>query len=396
MSHTHRRTGLQPGHHITLLQNGEAYFPALESAIRAAQQQVWIETYIFTRDPVGTAMRDALAEAAGRGVEVRILVDGFGSAALDAAWWQPVVDSGGAVRVYRPEFSLWLSLWNLRKHRLRRLHRKLAMIDGRFAFVSGINIQDDWDIPGQSAPRFDFAVKVEGTLVLRIIAAMEKLWLRQNWRTAIARLNPANDADSMRLPVHGDIQAMLLLRDNVRHRRDIERAYLYAIGHARKEIFIANAYFLPGLRFRRALSQAAKRGVRVTLLLQGMVEYRLQHAASRALYGAFLDAGVEIHEYRPSHLHAKVAVIDGHWATVGSSNIDPFSLLLANEANIVIEDAGFANQLRQRLAQAVQQDASRIESVGWRRQPWHVRLRCWLAYGVVRWGLGLTGLGKKW
>lgn len=392
MSHTHRRTGLQSGHLIELLQNGEAYFPALESAIRAAKKQIWIETYIFTRDPVGMTMRDALSEAAMRGVEVRVLVDGFGSAALDEPWWRPVVESGGEVRVYRPGPSVW----SMKRRHLRRLHRKLAVVDGQLAFVSGINIQDDWDIPGQSAPRFDFAVRVEGPLVLRVVAAMEKLWLRHGWRSAMARLVLAGETVLPDFPVPGRVYAALLLRDNVRHRRDIERAYLHAIGHARKDILLANAYFLPGLQFRRALTEAAKRGVRVTLLLQGMVEYRLQHAATRALYGALLDAGVEIYEYRPSHLHAKVAVIDGHWATVGSSNIDPFSLLLANEANVVIEDECFGRELKQRLERAIQQDALRIESGGWQRQPWHVRLRCWLAYGVVRWGLGVTGLGRKW
>jgi cardiolipin synthase A/B len=390
--HAYPRIGLQAGHRIELLQNGETYFPALEGAIRNARNHVWLETYIFARDVIGMGMRDALSDAAGRGVEVRVLVDGFGSGALDAAWWQPLTDAGGEVRVYHPEPSLW----SMKRRHLRRLHRKLAVVDGQIALVSGINIEDDWNIPGQAAPRFDFAVRVEGPLVLRIIAAMEKLWLQQNWRSAIARLLPAGEVTASGQSRQGNLRAALLLRDNLRHRRDIEHAYLLAIGHARRDILIANAYFLPGRRFRQALMEAARRGVRVTLLLQGMVEYRLQHAATRALYGPLLDAGVDIHEYRPSHLHAKVAVIDGRWATVGSSNIDPFSLLLAREANVVIEDEAFARELKQRLDQAIQHDAQQIAAGDWHRQSWHVRLRCWLAYGVVRWGLGLTGIGKKW
>lgn len=388
----HQRAGVQPGHQIKLLQNGADYFPALLAAICAASERVWIETYIFARDTVGMQVRDALAEAAQRGLEVRVLVDGFGSGVLDAAWWQPLTDAGGEVRVYHPGPSLW----SMRRRHLRRLHRKLAVVDGQIALVSGINIEDDWNIPGQAAPRFDFAVRVQGVLVLRIVAAMEKLWLRQNWRMAIARLTTVVETTQPEPPGQGGVRAALLLRDNLRRRRDIERAYLYEIGRARREILIANAYFLPGAHFRRALVEAAGRGVRVTLFLQGMVEYRLQHAATRALYGFLLDAGVEIYEYRPSHLHAKVAVIDGYWSTVGSSNIDPFSLLLAREANVVIEDEIFARELKAKLEQAIQHDATRIEAGGWHRQPWHVRLRCWLAYGVVRWGLGLTGLGKRW
>ena len=139
----------------------------------------------------------------------------------------------------------------------------------------------------------------------------------------------------------GQMSAAFLVRDNFRHRRDIETAYMRAIEQAKSEIILAHAYFLPGLDFRHALINAAGRGVRVVLLLQGRVEYFLQHYASRALYGNFLDAGIEIYEYRKSFLHAKVAVIDGHWATVGSSNIDPFSLLLSREANVVVDDEEF-------------------------------------------------------
>ena len=141
-----------------------------------------------------------------------------------------------------------------------------------------------------------------------------------------------------------------MIRDNLRYRRDIERAYLAAIRTAKREILIANAYFFPGVRFRRALIAAAQRGVRVTLLLQARVEYLLLHYASRALYGQLLAAGIEIQEYHRSFLHAKVAVVDDHWATVGSSNIDPYSLLMAREANVFVRDPHFADQLRVELA----------------------------------------------
>ena len=154
------------------------------------------------------------------------------------------------------------------------------------------------------------------------------------------------------------------------HRDDIEDAYLAAIGRARSEMLIANSYFFPGSRFRRALAEAAARGVRVMLLLQGRVEYRLLHYASRALYGALLDAGVEIHEYHKSFLHAKVAVIDRRWATVGSSNIDPFSLLLAREANVVVEDAAFSPRAAARACKrAIDGGARQVRAEHWRRRP---------------------------
>jgi cardiolipin synthase A/B len=381
------------GNRVTLLQNGEEFFPALLDAIANARELVWLETYIFADDPTGRRIRDALTAAALRGIQIRLVIDGFGSSALPAGWWDRFEQAGGELRVFRRERG-WRSIT---KSRLRRLHRKLVAVDGKLAFVGGINIQDDWDIPGQSAPRFDFAVKLEGPLVDRVMMAMEKLWWRLHWRhpaSLIASLKiPADYAESLQTGSTG--QAALLLRDNWRHRFDIERAYLEAIAEARDEILIANAYFLPGQRFRHALIQAALKGVRVRLILQGMVEYRLQHAATRALYGALLDAGVEIYEYLPSHLHAKVALADGRWATVGSSNIDPFSLLLAREANVVIEDRAFAGDLKNRLELALANHSLQIEVSAWHEQPLLTRLRCWLAYGLVRWGMGLVGLRDR-
>jgi cardiolipin synthase A/B len=185
------------------------------------------------------------------------------------------------------------------------------------------------------------------------------------------------------------------VRDNLRHRRDIEDAYLEAIESARQEIIIASAYFFPGRRFRRALYAAAGRGVRVVLLLQGRVEYVVLHYASRALYGTLLEAGVEIYEYHRSFLHAKVAVVDGHWATVGSSNIDPFSLLLAREANLVAEDRRFAVELRASLRAAIEQGARVVAKTRWFRQPLWRRIPYWIGYGLARFAIGTFGPGGR-
>jgi cardiolipin synthase len=186
----------------------------------------------------------------------------------------------------------------------------------------------------------------------------------------------------------------LLLRDNLRHRRDIERAYLTAFASAQQEILIANAYFLPGRIFRRALLQARRRGVKVVLLLQGRVEYRIQHFATRALYGKLLEAGIEIHEYQASHMHAKVAVIDGAWATVGSSNIDPLSLLLAREANLLVRDSSFAQGLRDSLYQAIQKDGRQMAHNEWQRMGWRARLVCRLSLAVIRVVMAVLGYGR--
>ncbi len=184
------------------------------------------------------------------------------------------------------------------------------------------------------------------------------------------------------------------MRDNVRHRHDIEEAYLHAIARAHREVVIANAYFLPGRRIRNALCDAARRGVRVILLLQGRVEYILVHYACRALYGEFLDAGVEIHEYTRSYLHAKVAVVDDSWATVGSSNFDPVSLMLAREANVVVQDPAFARELRGSLQQAIEAGAEAVQRERWARMGLPMRMATRAAYVLLRFLAGVSSYGR--
>lgn len=192
------------------------------------------------------------------------------------------------------------------------------------------------------------------------------------------------------------MRARFLIRDNIRHRRDIEEAYLAAIRGAKEEIVIGNAYFLPGIHFRRALVEAVARGVKVVLILQGRVEYVLLHYASRALYGQLLEAGVEIHEYHKGFLHAKVAVVDRRWATVGSSNIDPFSLLLAREANVVVDDGRFAAELRESLESARRCCCRQVSPRDWQRQPLHRRFLAWAGYGLARFFMGVAGYSRKY
>lgn len=375
---------------ISLLQNGAQYFPALEAAIDDAAREIFLESYIFENDDTGRRIAAALQRAARRGIATHLLLDGFGARTLAAEIVAGLRQAGVRVLFYRPE----LGRWRMRRHRLRRLHRKLVAVDGETAFVGGINIIDDMDTPGQIPPRFDYAVRVVGPLAAEIACAARHLWELVAWSQLQQRHLPRREIRPCPEPL-GESRARFLIRDNLRHRRDIEGAYLAAIDGAQREIVIANAYFLPGRRFRHALAEAARRGVRVVLLLQGRVEYVLLHYASRALYGSLLDAGVEIHEYHHSFLHAKVAVVDGRWATVGSSNIDPFSLLLAREANIVVEDAVFAEELRASLELAMHEGARRMLPLLWKRQPRYRRFLAWLSYGMVRLLMGVAGYANE-
>jgi cardiolipin synthase len=378
---------------LTLLKNGEEYFPQLCAAIDTARHSIYLETYIFAADTAGRTVADALQRAAVRGVEVRLLLDGFGSAELPPQWLDELRAAGVQVLWFRRNITPF-TLQRSRLRRLRRLHRKMAVIDAAVAFVGGINITDD--VPAYAnfrAPRLDYAVRVQGAMAGKIFAAMAHLWNVVSWATLRQRAERFR-YDIARASRSRPPEISLLLRDNLRHRRDIERAYQNAMTHARHEIIIANAYFLPGRVFRRTLVHAARRGVKVVLFLQGKVEYRLQHYATRALYEQFLSAGIEIYEYHASYMHAKVAVIDGHWATVGSSNIDPFSLLLARESNLAVQDEPFARELRDSLLEAISKDGVRIALIDWHKLWWGTRVLSRLSYVAIRIVMGVLGYGK--
>ncbi|HQR03871.1 MAG: cardiolipin synthase ClsB [Proteobacteria bacterium] len=380
-------TPLVAGNRITLLECGAEYFPALEAAIDSAQQEIHLETYIFADDGTGRRIASALCRAARRGVTVRVLADGFGARTLPATLGPALIADGVQLRIYRPE----VATWKPQRNRLRRMHRKLVVVDQRIAFVGGINIVDDLDVPGEKTPRYDYAVAVEGPLVPAIRSAARRLWLWLHWADPGRRdTSPA----PLSVPaVCGPVAAALLVRDNLRHRRRIEAAYLKAIATARDEIILANAYFLPGKTLRRALRNAARRGVRVTILLQGRVEYLLLHYAARTLYAGFIAAGVRIVEYHRGFLHAKVAVVDAHWATVGSSNIDPFSLLLAREANVVMENATFAATLRTSLLRHIREGGKEVAASDLARRSRVGLLFSRMAYSLVRVMIALTRYG---
>jgi cardiolipin synthase A/B len=405
------------GHAIALLRGSEQYFAALVEAIGSAQHEVRLETYIFDFTASGASVAQALNTAAARGVRVYLLVDGVGTEHLPKAWLDQFDVSNLKWHVYNPLGRLGLLI----PSRWRRLHRKLCVIDGGSAqalgFCGGINILDDYHDPNHGAlalPRFDFTVKVRGALVDDMHQAMQSLWFRQRiyrklqqreLQAALQSWNRARhwqeerrmqtDAHKVAGYAAHSSRAALLLRDNLRHRTRIEKSYLKAIGEARHEIIIANAYFLPGGKLRRALLGAARRGVRVKLLLQGRYEYFMQYHAARPVYEKLLAQGIEIHEYAVSFLHAKVAVIDAQspkaWATVGSSNLDPLSLLLAREANVVIGDRDFAQRLREELELGMAQGGKRVSMQEMLDRPWHKRMLDRVAYGLMRAALFLTG-----
>ena len=398
----------QLGHQLKLLQGAQDFFSVLIDAIDASVHEVRMETYIFNMVGSGALVAAALERAALRGVKVFLVMDGVGTPTLDQSWRSRFQAAGVAWQIFAPmgRFGLLIpSSW-------RRLHRKLCVVDGQAAFCGGINVLDDYFDPNHgvlSQPRLDFAVRVTGPLVQKVHAELAQFWwrlqavrtaqqvdLRATWQAlhqavALARPNQLTLPDAAAPGAAEGARAALVLRDNLRHRAQIERAYRKAIGEATHEIIIANAYFLPGRKLRHSLTHAAQRGVRVRLLLQGRYEYFMQYHAARPVYGVLLAAGVEIHEYSVSFLHAKVAVIDSRWATVGSSNLDPLSLLLAREANVVVEDPAFACELRALLERAIDQGGVRVAPKTYADRSWRLRLLDRVAFGLMRVALFLTG-----
>jgi cardiolipin synthase A/B len=363
------------GNDVRLLRGGAELFPAMVEAIGRARREIYLATYIYHPDGGAMAITEALVDAARRGVQVKVVIDGFGSRGMLHLLRRPLEQAGVRVQVFRP-IDRW---WNwFQPGQLRRLHQKMCVIDAEMAFVGGINIIDDrYDLMHgwSDEPRLDFAVQLRGPIVAPVEQATRAMWTRAEVGhhlgdevVALARsaepvahlkrlIRRLRMPRSSGLQLHADalppVRAAFVLRDNLRQRRTIERSYIAALRSARTRIDLVSPYFYPGRIFRRALRQAARRGVQVRLLLQGKLDYRFAGLAARVLYDELLSSGVRIFEYTPAFLHAKIAIIDNDWATVGSSNIDPLSLLLNLEANVIVRDSEFANALAAQFDEAV-------------------------------------------
>ena len=345
-----RKNRWTAGNEVRLLENGEEFFPAVFEAVAAAREEVLIETFILFEDKVGNGLREALVNAARRGVRVTLLVDGFGSSDLGAAFVAELADAGVRLCVFDP----CRRVLGLRFKILRRMHRKLVVIDRTLAFIGGINYSADHLGDFGPEAKQDYSASVRGPIVGEIHAFM----LRQLRDQPCANHGPLAwtraGADGARaawppLPAPaGDAETIFVTRDNHMHRNGIERHYRAAIRSARHRVVIANAYFFPGYLLLRELRRAARRGVDVRLILQGEPDMKIVRAAS-LLYEYLQRDGVRIFEYCKRPLHGKVAVVDDQWATVGSSNLDPLSLSLNLEANLIVRDRDFNRDLAGRL-----------------------------------------------
>jgi cardiolipin synthase len=347
------------GNRFTLLENGEQYFPAVFEAIAAAQREVFVETFILFDDEVGRTLHAVLIDVAKRGVSVHLTVDGYGSPDLSDAFIAALTRAGVHLHVFDPRPRLL----GMRTNIFRRMHRKIVTVDGEVAFVGGINFGADQLIASGKMAKQDYAVRIDGPLAKDIhafatqqVAAFDG---KRSWWTL--RFN------SRRADTKNQGKAIFVFRDNDKHRDDIERHYRSAIRTAKRDILIACAYFFPGYRLLRQLRHAARRGIDVKVILQGAPDMPKARAWATLLYPSLLQAGVKLYEYCERPLHAKVAAVDDEWVTIGSSNLDPLSLALNLEANVVIRDSDFNRTLRSSLMPLLEKQCKQIDAAAFPR-----------------------------
>ncbi len=351
------------GNRIELLENGDEFFPAVFEAIGNARNTVILETFIWFEDEVGKQLHKVILNAAKRGVSVDVLLDGYGSPDLSDEFVSQLTSAGVKFRYYDPRPPLL----GMRTNVFRRMHRKLVVVDGRLAFVGGINYSAEHMIDYGPEAKQDYAVRVEGPIVDDIagfvVSNLPGHEIPRRWWDR--RRHQAQDN-----PMPGEAQALFVWRDNDRHRDDIERYYLKMLSNAKQEVIIANAYFFPGYRLLHAMRNAARRGVKVKLIVQGEPDMPIVKVGARLLYNYLVKGGVEVYEYLRRPLHGKVALMDDHWATVGSSNLDPLSLSLNLEANLIVYDLNFNQQLRENLNQLISEDCQQVDETLMPKRTW--------------------------
>ncbi|WDG41970.1 cardiolipin synthase ClsB [Pseudomonas synxantha] len=377
--------GWQSGNRVELLENGEAYFPAVFDALRGAQREILLETFILFEDKVGHELQGILIEAAQRGVKVVVSLDGFGCGELSPAFLGELAEAGVMVQMFDPASKTL----GIRTNWFRRLHRKIVVVDASVAFIGGINFSADHLADFGPEAKQDYSVQVIGPAVadlhhFALAQSGRQVRSRRGWRRRQRRPSPWTNEQ-------GDGLVRLIYRDNIQHRDDIEEAYIHALSQARQRVVIANAYFFPGYRLLREIRNAARRGVHVQLIMQGQPDVLLAKLAARMLYDYLLKDGVVIHEYCQRPLHGKVALVDDEWSTVGSSNLDPLSLALNLEANVLIRDRTFNQQLYERLEALARNHCQTMPA---KRKPrlWLWRLTVgFLVFHVMRHFPALTG-----
>ena len=363
-------------HRITLLKDGPEAFPAMLAAIAEAKKSVCLETYILRDDRTGQSFADALRERASTGVEVNLLYDDWGSSVSDG-FIERLRAGGVRVLCFRPVRIFSGNVGSVAKLS-RRDHRKMLVIDGRVVITGGINLSHDNASPYEGGSGWrDTNVRLDGPVAAEFQYFFLRTWRKEGGATL--------DEPRYQLEGRRPDPAVRIAASNLRGRGlSIREEYRNAILRAKHRIWITNCYFIPTPRLLRALAAAARRGVDVQIMVAGTTDVLAVRMASRALYGRLLSAGVRMFEWQGRVLHAKTAVIDGHWCTIGSSNLDHWSLQVSLEANVIIENRSFASAVEAMFTDDLTH-CEEFTSVHWTRRSSWERAASWAAHMFREW-----------
>jgi cardiolipin synthase len=351
------------GNRITALQNGAQIFPAMLDAIRSAQRSITFETYIYWSGEIGEAFSRALSERARAGVSVNVTVDWVGSAKMERTLLSQMEDAGVRIKRYRP-----LHWYNFRRLNYRT-HRKLLVVDGRIGFTGGVGIADLWQGNAEDPEHWrETHFRVEGPVVAQFQAAFNDNWIK----TTGELLN--GDKYFPALDRSGDLDAHLFIASPAGGSESMHLMYLLALAAASRTIDLAASYFVPDELATQAFLAARQRGVRVRIMLPGpWIDTEAVRLASKATWGPLLQAGVAIHVYQPTMLHTKLLIIDNEMVSVGSTNFDPRSFRLNDEANLNVYDKAFASQMTQVFESDLRSTVEYSYDM-WKRRSWREKL----------------------
>jgi len=364
---------------VSLIRGGRPYFDCLTGLIRNARHSIHLQCYIYDDDITGREVADALKAAAARGVNVYLLADGYASQVMSRTFIQELRDSGIHFRYFEPLFRSKSFYFG------RRMHHKVFVADAFHALVGGVNISDHYnDLPNQPG-WLDFAVYVQGDIASSLCKLCWKTWF--NFSTVTVKSTLACKPGSENLLPPGSALSQVRMRRNdwVRAKNEISASYVEMLKNAEQRITIVCSYFLPGQIIRRLLKQASKRGVQIRVVIAGPSDVKIAKHAERWMYDWLLRNNIEIYEYQPNILHAKIAVCDGQWMTIGSYNINVISAYASIELNLDIKQDAFCLSAEKTLYGIIEKDCVQVTTANHQKsRNWAVQLLRWSSYQAIR------------
>lgn len=373
----HSSSAYLPGNSLAFVQSGKAYFDQLLLLINQAVESIHLQTYIFDDDDTGRQVAQALMAAAGRGVEVFLLTDGYGSGRLSRNFTDALKKSGVHFRFFEPLFkSSWFYFG-------RRLHHKILVTDKRYALIGGINISNNYnDLPGKPA-WLDFSVRAEGPVVIELCMLCRNTWNKFPARLPAAYCEPKISPDTY--TAQAGSLARIRRNDWVKSKNEISASYVEMFRKAESHITIMCSYFLPGRVIRKFMIQAVRRGIRVRVITTAHSDVTVSKLAERWLYDWLLRNGIELYEYLPAILHAKIATRDSKWITIGSYNVNDLSAYASVEMNMDINDAALTASMEQELERIIREHSTEVtRETHTLHKNVFTQLTRWVAYRLIR------------